>query len=168
MELPQHTARRHPQAETVPFVPRRLLIIATVRFELSVGLSDREAREALVALGLRPELVARFDRIMPLEPLNEAALNRVLVSSRGLLAGAQQALRALGGSIEYTTEAIDLIVKAASSDPHGAWALSRPVQRHLEEIFAAADPGKHWRVDEARARELVEGHAKPPKRGPYR
>jgi hypothetical protein len=76
-------------------------------------------------------------------------------------------VRALGGTLEYSPGALRCIARAAAADPHGAWALAPPVQRHLEGVFASDSPARAWRVEEVLAKELTEGRAAPDC-GPYR
>jgi ATP-dependent protease Clp ATPase subunit len=166
LELPTSTKHRHPQAPTMPFAPARLLVVGVACIDATETSTDADLRASLRQLGLRPELVARFDRVVAVPALDEAALAAVAGHAAGPVAEARRFVQGLGGTLEWTLEAIQVIARAAAASGHGGWALRWPVQRQLEEVFAAETPARTWRIDAAAALALVEGSGAA--RGPYR
>ncbi|MCC7539326.1 MAG: ATP-dependent Clp protease ATP-binding subunit [Deltaproteobacteria bacterium] len=100
----------------------------------------------------RPELVNRFDRIVPFQPLSPADLRRVVETLVGNLSDRRGALeRRL--ALDVSAEALDWLATRGSSDRYGARALRRTVE---DEVVAPAarllatlpDPtGVHLRID---------------------
>lgn len=66
-------------------------------------------------------------------------------------------MQSLGGDLDVSLEAVQLFARAAAAAGHGAWALRWPVQRILEDVFAADTPLRTLRIDAEAARTLVEG-----------
>src|SRR5262249_4960681 len=149
---PENVARRHPQAPVRRVACRGVFIAAAVRF--SPGASDtmrageRELRDAVCAAGLLPELVARFDRVVAIPPLDAAGLAGLLDHPRGPISEATRIVAALGGKLEFAPAAIRALAQAAAGRPEGAWMLGQVVHRQIEEILGALDPARTWRVDE--------------------
>ncbi|MFT3767429.1 MAG: ClpX C4-type zinc finger protein [Minicystis sp.] len=156
LAVPMWAHRRHPQAEVEHFTCRSLFVGAAARLDpLPPRASDRELRAALASAGLLPELLARFDRIVPL-PLPDAdTLLALLAHPRGPIAEASKVVASLGGSLEYTHTAMRALAEAAAASAEGAWLLNHIVDRQMEEIMTAPSPRRAWSVDEGRVRGLV-------------
>jgi ATP-dependent Clp protease ATP-binding subunit ClpX len=150
VEIPQQVVARHPQAPVVRVDCRGVFIAAAVRLEAAPASrgSERELRDAVCAAGLLPELVARFDRVVEIPPLDADGLAALVHHPRGPLAEATRIVGALGGTLELAPAAVRALAQAAALRPEGAWMLGQAVYRQLEEILNAPEPARAWRVDE--------------------
>lgn len=80
--------------------------------------------EDILEFGLIPELVGRLPIICPLEPLDRAAMVRILTEPRNAIVKQYQHLFGLeGASLEFTSEALDRIADRAMKRDTGARAL---------------------------------------------
>ncbi|HEV8325768.1 MAG TPA: AAA family ATPase [Myxococcota bacterium] len=150
---------RHPQMPMVPFRCDTLLVGAAATFRgeaFEAPASERALRDALVAAGLLPELVARFDVIVRVPALRAPDLVELLARpERGLLHATRRIVESFGGTLEMTSEAMVLLAEAAAGDPDGSWALSRPLARLAQEVLESPAPGRDWKVDADKARALL-------------
>ncbi len=80
--------------------------------------------EDILEFGLIPELVGRLPIICPLEPLNQAAMVRILTEPRNAIVKQYQHLFSLeNATLEFTTEALEAIADRAMKRETGARAL---------------------------------------------
>ena len=80
--------------------------------------------EDILEFGLIPELVGRLPIICPLEPLDRAAMVRILTEPRNAIVKQYQHLFGLeGASLEFTSDALDRIADRAMKRDTGARAL---------------------------------------------
>jgi len=80
--------------------------------------------EDILEFGLIPELVGRLPIICPLEPLNQAAMVRILTEPRNAIVKQYQHLFGLeNASLEFTQEALEAIADRAMKRETGARAL---------------------------------------------
>ena len=156
LRAPIQYANRHPQAETKPFACRTLFLAATARLDpVPPRATERDLRAALAAIGILPEVLARFDRVVPLPLPDVGALLGIFDHPRGPLSEARRVVEALGGSLRVTPTALRTIAEAAAASAEGPWLLGQVVARQLEEILTAPITTRAWEVDERRARALL-------------
>ena len=80
--------------------------------------------EDILEFGLIPELVGRLPIICPLEPLNQAAMVRILTEPRNAIVKQYQHLFSLeNAALEFTQEALEAIADRAMKRETGARAL---------------------------------------------
>jgi ATP-dependent Clp protease ATP-binding subunit ClpX len=150
--------RRHPMMNVKRFGCESMFIVAAVRVDaaaMPAGVGERALRKAVIDGGLLPELLARFDRVVALPPLDVEGLDALLLHPRGPLTAARKVAEALGGALEYTREARRALASAAAESSEGAWMLGRIVNRQLEERLGSESPGRAERVEEATVRALI-------------
>lgn len=114
---------------------------------------ERELRACLQKSGSSPAFLARFDRVVLLPPLGAGEMRQLLVRPRGALEHVGRAVQRAGGGFEIAPAAIDTLAAAAAADPDGAWAVSRPLSRLLEEVVSSSP--RLWAVDDAAARRWI-------------
>ena len=142
------SARRHPQAMTVPVVCDRMMIVAAGAFHTRA--TDEVAlREELCAAGLVDETVARFDVIVPLRSLGAEDLATIL---RRMLAPVQALVEPLGSSIT-PADGVAWLAERAAGSSDGAFALLAPLSRLQERVLL--EPARRWTLDRALAEELM-------------
>jgi ATP-dependent Clp protease ATP-binding subunit ClpX len=91
--------------------------------------------EHLIAYGLIPEFVGRFSRISTLEPLDCAALRRVLTEAKGSVLARRKSFFALHQiRLEFSDDAIDELVIRALAHDTGARALRQVIDQALRII----------------------------------
>jgi ATP-dependent Clp protease ATP-binding subunit ClpX len=157
LAVPPQFARRHPQADVQHMPGRSIFVAATTRLDaLPPRISERDLRRAVVGIGLLPEVVARFDRVVALPRPDVEALLGILDHPTGPVAEAHRVVSALGGTIHFAPAGLRVLAEAAAGSADGAWMLRHVVERHLEEVLTAPMPGRAWTVDEGRMRAVVE------------
>jgi ATP-dependent Clp protease ATP-binding subunit ClpX len=156
LNVPMWTHRRHPQGEVQQMSCRSIFVAASARLDpLPPRASDRALRAALVATGILPEVLSRFDRIVPL-PLPDAdTLHALLHHARGPVAAARCVVEALGGTLEIAPAAARALAEAAAASADGAFLMGRILERHLEDVLVGPAPGRAWVIDEGRMRALL-------------
>jgi ATP-dependent Clp protease ATP-binding subunit ClpX len=127
---------------------RGILVVAAARLPGPLPGSERALRDALVGAGFLPELVARFDRVVAMTPLDTEGLIALLDHPRGPLAETNAVVETLGGTLAYEPAALRALATAAAGSPEGAWVLRHVLHRKLEEIVGSPAPARAWRIDE--------------------
>lgn len=157
LTVPFQFSRRHPQGEAQHVACKGLFVAAAARLDpMPPRASDRDLRRALAEIGLLPELLARFDRVVALPRPDADALLGILDHPTGPVAEAHRVVAALGGTIHFAPGALRALAEGAAGSADGAWMLRHVVERHLEEVLTAPMPGRAWVVDEARMRGVLQ------------
>jgi ClpX C4-type zinc finger/ATPase family associated with various cellular activities (AAA) len=142
------SARRHPQAMTVPVVCDRMMVVAAGAFDTRA--TDEVAlREELSAAGLVDETVARFDVIVPLRRLGAAELATII----GRMLAPVQALGEPLGSSIVPGDGVTWLAERAAGSTDGAFALLAPLSRLQERVLLEAP--RPWILDRALAEQLL-------------
>ncbi|MFO0615713.1 MAG: AAA family ATPase [Polyangiaceae bacterium] len=132
---------RGAQASRVHVDVGTMLVAVGARAALPAALDDDAAtRAALLERGVSAAFLARFDRILALPPLDEAAIQRLL---RRKLADRSRALRGGGlvdAELELPDDALAALAHGIAQEPDGGFAVERGVQRLVERaILERAD-----------------------------
>ncbi|MCP4869768.1 MAG: AAA domain-containing protein [Proteobacteria bacterium] len=92
------------------------------------------------AFGFLPELIGRFNRIVPFEPLDAATLRQILELQ--VIPGRRRELDLAGIALEVTDDVYDLLIQGAIKRQTGARGLGAGLERALEgAVFDAySDP----------------------------
>jgi ATP-dependent Clp protease ATP-binding subunit ClpX len=114
--------------------------------------------------GFLPEFVGRFPVLVPLEPLDEAALVRILTEPRDALLRQYQRLFAMEGArLECTADGLTALARAAQTRNTGARGLRAVMEELLLEVmFDLPGSGARYVIDAAA---VAEGR---PRRAPER
>lgn len=96
-----------------------------------VGAELLENTRAFAEYGILPELIGRFSRLVPFQPLDEAVLRDILEDT--LLAAYRAEFRQEGVRLEVREAVIDRIVETALRRETGARGLRASLVPHLEE-----------------------------------
>lgn len=104
-----------------------------VGFEASADEPTDDARDALLAR-MRPELVNRLDEVVAFNPLDSAALRRIV---DGYVAGIEELMSARELALELDDAVYDRILELGDSRQFGARELRRAVDVHLRQPLAA-------------------------------
>lgn len=132
IELPRRSGT--PYGEDFALSTDAWWVVAAMRVPRDVvEADDADLRSAVVDLGLPDELVARFDLVLPLRPLDVASYEQLLTGPTGLITKAATTLAAWGTSLTFTPDAIAHLAASAVDAPDGAWALRRWIQRCVAE-----------------------------------
>jgi len=92
--------------------------------------------EDVLDFGLIPELVGRLPIICPLMPLDRTALVQILTEPKNALIKQYQHLFSLeGATLEFTTDALDLLAEQALKRDTGARALRAVLDEYMLEIM---------------------------------
>jgi len=102
------------------------------REEIAVHYDEDELEDvgSFQAFGFLPELIGRFNRIVPFDPLDEAALREILL--RQVIPGRRRELDLAGIKLEITDDVYDLLIKGALKRQTGARGLGAGLERALE------------------------------------
>lgn len=164
VNVPPQGGRKHPNQEFIHVNTRNILFIAMGAFE---GLEDQVRKrlyagtmgfnapirrkdeqgdlltqvrpEDFIHFGLIPEMVGRLPKIVPLQPLKLADLERILVEPRGSLLSEYRELLAMDQiQLEMTDGAIRAVAAEALREGTGARGLRAIMERVLESVLYAA------------------------------
>lgn len=142
---------KHPQADHRALATAELLIVATVTWEPAAWPPDEGGlREALVERGILPELLSRFDAILPVAARTAAELERVAEQLAPLAAATCEAL---GGQLTLAPSGLARLAELALPGGDGANALTRAFAR-LAEHVALGEP-RAWVLDASLAEALA-------------
>ena len=145
---------KHPQADYYELRTDELLIVATVTWEPAAWPADENGlRDALAALGLLPELLSRFDAVLPLAARSSAELERV---AEQLAPAAAATCEALGGHLTLAPSGLARLAERGLAAGDGAFALTRHLAR-LAERIALSGP-QAWVLDAALVDALASAH----------
>lgn len=108
------------------------------------------APQDLKSFGLIPEIVGRLPILTHLEPLDKAALRRILTEPKNAVIKQYKKLFAMDGvKLEFTDEALDGIVEKAITDKLGARGLRAIVEKLLiDYMYDIASCGKKLTIKE--------------------
>lgn len=136
-----------------------------IGFDISAVRPDRDANvlrhlqpEDLRTYGLIPELIGRMPVVTYLDPLDEAALRRVLVEPKNALTKQYQRIFALDGiELAFEDAALDLVVEEALQRELGARGLRSVLEAVLNDAMfeLPATDVKHLTVSADYAREKL-------------
>ena len=106
---------------------------------------ELEDTSVFLAYGFLPELMGRFTRIVPFDPLDASTLKRILVEQ--VLPARRRELTLAGMELQVQEEVLDRIVAQATKKETGARGLASALARHLEDaVFEAFSEEGHKRV----------------------
>lgn len=150
VNVPPNGGRKHPEQKMIPVDTKNILFICGGAFEGierkiaqrlntyvvgfgSDNVSRKQQRENLInyvapqdlrSFGLIPEIIGRLPILTNLEPLDRAALKRILTEPKNAIVKQYKKLFAIDGvELEFTEEALDLIVDKAIEYKLGARGL---------------------------------------------
>jgi ATP-dependent Clp protease ATP-binding subunit ClpX len=192
--VPPEGGRKHPQQEFVQIDTTNVLFICGGAFagleeiverragrrEIGFGVTaaetvqeDSSARvmpEDLRAYGLIPEFVGRLPVVSSVEPLDRAALVRILTEPRNALLKQYRKLFAMDGvELEFTDDAVDAIADQALLRRTGARALRAICEEVLLNVMYEV-PGRDDVAKVVVTRETVQRNVNPtlvPRERPY-
>lgn len=170
--VPPLPGRKHPQQEYIPFDTTHVLFICGGAFEgiekivakrkggghaIGFGskVDDQPREEALRLLrdvtpddllryGFIPEFIGRVPVIAPLEPLDKAAMVRILTEPRNSVIKQYQKMLQLDHvELDFTADALDAIAGKALSARTGARALRAAVEDVLLEVMYEIPSQEH-------------------------
>jgi ATP-dependent Clp protease ATP-binding subunit ClpC len=121
--------------------------------ETGKGNARERAIRAAVASAFRPELVNRLTDIVMFQPLDSAAMDRILELH---LERVRTRLRERGVELELSPEVRDLLLLQASAKQFGARELERTIERALVQPLAAAILSQQFPTKRIRA-DALEG-----------
>lgn len=113
----------------------------------------------LKSFGLIPEIIGRLPILTSLDPLDKAALRRILVEPKNAIVRQYKKLFLLDGvELEFTDDALDLIVDKAVEYKLGARGLRSIVETIMVDAMfeVPSAPVKKFTVDSAYVREKLE------------
>ncbi len=182
VNVPPKGGRKHPEQDFVQVDTRNILFICGGAFDgierriasrlntraVGYGTASRRSdvdRDNLLqyvspqdirSFGLIPELVGRLPVLTYLEPLDAAALRRILTEPRNAIIKQYQYLFGMDGiTLEFTDGALDSIVKKAIADKSGARGLRSICEAVMvDAMFDGEAPGDRLVIDEA----YIDGH----------
>ncbi len=155
VNVPPQGGRKHPEQKMIPVDTKNILFICGGAFDgierkiaqrlntHVVGYSNNSARagikrdnflqyvapQDLKSFGLIPEIIGRLPILTHLEPLDRDALRRVLTEPKNAIIKQYEKLFAMDGvKLEFTPEALDLIVDKAIEYKLGARGLRSIVE----------------------------------------
>jgi len=172
--VPPKGGRKHPEQSFIPVNTENILFICggafegldkiiarrlsrqTIGFRKDRSLEDRPENlyayaqpEDLRKFGLIPEFIGRLPVIAAMEPLDEAALLRILTEPRNALVKQYQELLAWDGiELHFTEGALRRIAREALQLGTGARALRALMETVLEDILFQRPSGTTVVVDE--------------------
>lgn len=122
--------------------------------------------EHLIEYGMIPEFVGRFSRLSSLEPLDSAAMRRILLEAESNVLSRRKAFFALHGiRLELTDDAIDAVMTMAMHHLTGARSLGLILDQVLKEVeHRLPDLAQQGVTSLVYDREAVLGHASPTER----
>lgn len=109
--------------------------------------SDRALRGALVAQGLLPAFVGRFDRVLYVPAPDLATAEVMLARPGGLLDAARAQAARLGATLDVPPESVRALASLVAADPDGGWAATRALDRLVSEISLDPAPQRRFVVD---------------------
>lgn len=169
VNVPPQGGRKHPEQKYIQVDTKNILFICggafdgiekkiaarmnrhVVGFEKPEGVRVDEdnllqyiAPQDLKSFGLIPEIVGRLPILTYLEPLDHAALRRILTEPKNAVIKQYKKLFAMDGvKLEFTDEALDGIVDKAIKDKLGARGLRAIVEKMLiDYMYDIASCGK--------------------------
>lgn len=169
VNVPPQGGRKHPEQKYIQVDTKNILFICggafdgiekkiaarmnrhVVGFEKPEGVRVDEdnllqyvAPQDLKSFGLIPEIVGRLPILAYLEPLDKAALRRILTEPKNAVVKQYKKLFAMDGvKLEFTDEALDGIVDKAIKDKLGARGLRAIVEKMLiDYMYDIASCGK--------------------------
>lgn len=169
VNVPPQGGRKHPEQKYIQVDTKNILFICggafdgiekkiaarmnrhVVGFEKPEGVRVDEdnllqyvAPQDLKSFGLIPEIVGRLPILTYLEPLDKAALRRILTEPKNAVVKQYKKLFAMDGvKLEFTDEALDGIVDKAIKDKLGARGLRAIVEKMLiDYMYDIASCGK--------------------------
>ena len=175
VNVPPQGGRKHPEQKYIQVDTKNILFICggafdgiekkiaarmnrhVVGFEKPEGARiDEEnllqyvAPQDLKSFGLIPEIVGRLPILTYLEPLDKAALRRILTEPKNAVIKQYKKLFAMDGvKLEFTDEALDGIVDKAIKDKLGARGLRAIVEKMLiDYMYDIASCGKKLTIKE--------------------
>lgn len=175
VNVPPQGGRKHPEQKYIQVDTKNILFICggafdgiekkiaarmnrhVVGFEKPEGVRVDEdnllqyvAPQDLKSFGLIPEIVGRLPILTYLEPLDKAALRRILTEPKNAVIKQYKKLFAMDGvKLEFTDEALDGIVDKAIKDKLGARGLRAIVEKMLiDYMYDIASCGKKLTIAE--------------------
>ncbi len=162
--VPQNGGRKHPQQEFIRIDTSNILFICAGSFDglekviekristSNMGFGAKVATKKedknilqkvetrdLVRFGVIPELIGRLPVITVLDPLDSAALRRILTEPKNALLRQYTTLLGLDGvTLEFTDEALDAITAKAVESKTGARGLRGILEDTLNPMMYAA------------------------------
>jgi ATP-dependent Clp protease ATP-binding subunit ClpX len=161
--VPPQGGRKHPQQEYVQIDTSNILFICGGTFEGLTGIVERRlsrqtlgfrashgeadydpsqllARalpEDLLKFGLIPEFVGRLPVIATLDPLDQAALVRILTEPKNALVKQYQRLLSLDGNVDlvFTEPALQAVAQEALKRATGARALRTIIEETMQDLM---------------------------------
>jgi ATP-dependent Clp protease ATP-binding subunit ClpX len=129
--------------------------------EKAVDLFQFAQADDLLKFGFIPELIGRFPVVAALNGLSKEAMLRVLTEPRNALVKQYRKLFAMEGiELEFTPDAIDLIIERAMVRGTGARALRSIMENALTDLMFSIPDNKH--VEKVIVtRETLEGLSEP-------
>jgi len=173
VNVPPQGGRKHPEQKYIQVDTKNILFICggafdgiekkiaarmnrhVVGFEKPDGVRVEEdnllqyiAPQDLKSFGLIPEIVGRLPILTYLEPLDRAALRRILTEPKNAVIKQYKKLFAMDGvKLEFTNEALDGIVDKAIKDKLGARGLRAIVEKMLiDYMYDIASCGKTLKI----------------------
>ena len=155
VNVPPQGGRKHPEAKMIPVDTKNILFICGGAFDgierkiaqrlnaHTVGYTGTSVRrdvadgnyltyvapQDLKSFGLIPEIIGRLPLLVHLDPLDRAALRRILTEPRNAITRQYQKMMALDGvKLTFSDEALDLIVDKAIEFKLGARGLRSIVE----------------------------------------
>lgn len=184
VNVPPEGGRKHPEQKFIQVDTRNILFICGGAFDgiecriasrlntRAVGYGTASRRSVvdkdnllqyvspqdIRSFGLIPELVGRLPVLTYLEPLDAAALRRILTEPRNAIIKQYQYLLGMDGiTLEFTDGALDYIVKKAITDKSGARGLRSICEAVMvDAMFDGEALGGHLVIDE----KYVEEHTR--------
>lgn len=185
VNVPPQGGRKHPEQKMIPVNTKDILFICGGAFDgieqriahrlnrNVVGYSSQGARtrlereeylkyvapQDLKAFGLIPEIIGRLPVLTHLEPLDSVALRKVLTEPKNAIIRQYVKLFAMDGvKLEFTEEALDLIVAKAVEFKLGARGLRSIVESVMVDAMfdVPSKRIKTFTVTEEYAREKIE------------
>ena len=184
VNVPPEGGRKHPEQKFIQVDTRNILFICGGAFDgierriasrlntRAVGygtvsrrsVADRDnllqyvSPQDIRSYGLIPELVGRLPVLTYLEPLDAAALRRILTEPRNAIIKQYQYLLAMDGiTLDFTDDALDCIVEKAVADKSGARGLRSICEAvMMDAMFDGEAPGGTLVIDEKYVRDHVD------------
>lgn len=183
--VPPNGGRKHPEQKLIPVDTKNILFICGGAFDgierkiaarlntRAVGYGHDETakkrqRENLMryvmpqdlkSFGLIPEIIGRLPILTSLEPLDRAALRRILTEPQNAIVRQYKKLMSIDGvNLEFTESALDLIVDKAIEYKLGARGLRSIVETIMVDAMYEV-PGSgmtEFTVDDAYVAEMLE------------
>ncbi len=133
----------HPQMQGWPMETAALQVVLTARLDpLPAG--AQAIREALLEVGIAPELLSRIHTIVPLSPLARDELATVLTAH--LWPRAAERLAGLGLQVALAEGVADAVAERALGAGDGAWHLTQTVAAWEQRAAAAGGGARELRI----------------------